>query len=336
MPTVHDVARLAGVSTATVSRVLSNAAVVKPQTRSRVLKAINELDYALNNNAKSLRTTKTSKILVTVPNISNPFYGSVIRGVEEAAQDAGYAVLLGDTHNNAKREDEYGAMLHRREADGLIFLGHRLPSSLQQMVESLGSRAPVVNGCEFSPELGVPSVHIDNRLAAEEAMQLIYEHGHIDVGIITGTLRSPLSRDRLAGVRAAAARHSLADRLHVVTGDFSVQSGLEGAAELLAHAPALTAMFCFSDEMAMGAMAACRAAGLNCPNDVSIVGFDDIRYSEYMDVPLTTISQPMHEIGRGTVGLLVELLRSDGRTISSVTLPHRIITRASLASARKR
>ena len=336
MPTVHDVARLAGVSTATVSRVLSNSAAVQPQTRSRVVKAIAELGYALNNNAKSLRTTRTSKVLVTVPNISNPFYGSVIRGVEEAAQDAGYAVLLGDTHNSAKREDEYGAMLHRREADGLIFLGHRLPSSLQQLVETLGPRAPVVNGCEFSPELGVPSVHIDNRLAAEEAMELIFHHGHADVGVITGTLRSPLSRDRLAGVRAAAARHGLVDRLRIVTGDFSVSSGLEGASALLEQSPDLTAIFCFSDEMAMGAMAACRAAERKCPSDISIVGFDDIRYSEYMDVPLTTISQPMHEIGRGTVDLLIELLRSNGRRIPSVTLPHRIVVRESLAAARQK
>lgn len=336
MATVEDVAKAAGVSTATVSRTLSHPDLVKAATKERVLEAIARLDFSPNSSAKSLRTTRTSKILVTVPNVSNPFFSSVLRGVEDAAQEAGYSVLLGDTHGEASRENEYGAMLRRKQADGLIFLGHRLPETIVSLVEQMGELAPIVNGCEFNPELDVPSVHIDNKRAAEEAMSLIYETGHVEVGLITGTLRSPLSRDRLAGARAAARHHGQLERLTVASGDFSIHSGVEQATALMAAKPEITAIFCFSDEMAMGALSAVRAAGRVCPDDVSVVGFDDIRFAEYLDPPLTTVSQPMLEIGRGTIGLLLRLLAGEAIAERRVTLPHRIVRRASLAPPRAR
>ncbi len=333
MANIQDVANAAGVSTATVSRVLSHPAVVAEPTRIKVLRAVAELEYAPNNNAKSLRTTKTSKILITVPNISNPFFSSVIRGAEQAAQAAGYAVLLGDTHGEEHRENEYATMLNRKEADGIIFLGHRLPTSLQEMVNRLGDKAPIVNGCEFSPELGVASVHIDNSAAADHAMSLIFARGHKCVGVVTGTLRSPLSRDRLTGASAAARRFSAIDQLKVMSGDFSIESGARAATTLIDQWPEMTAIFCFSDEMAIGALSAIRAAGKRCPEDISLVGFDDIRYSQYLDPPLTTVSQPMEQIGRGTVELLVEILAGRPLHTRSVTLPHQLVERASLGTA---
>src|SRR3989442_1757176 len=194
---IYEVAKRAGVSTATVSRVLSQPGVVSPDTRRGVLQAVELLDYAPNSAAKNLRTLRTGKLLVTVPDISNPFFALILQGIEEAAQRDGYAVLLGDTQHDEQREDRYALMLKRKEADGLIVLGHRLPKEAAALVRAMAPRcAPVVNGCEFSPKLGIPSVHIDNAKAAAEAMDHLYRLGHRRIGIVTGPLVSPLSRNR--------------------------------------------------------------------------------------------------------------------------------------------
>jgi LacI family repressor for deo operon, udp, cdd, tsx, nupC, and nupG len=331
MTTIQDVARRAGVSTATVSRVLSAPERVAEATRARVLAAVDSLGYSPNLAAKTLRTLRTEKILVTVPDISNPFFSQVIRGVEEAASAAGYAVLLGDTRHEPEREDQYAAMLRRREADGLIFLGHRLPDALSDLAATLGSQAPIVNGCEYSSGLGVSSAHIDNHQAAAEALSHLYGLGHRRIAVVTGPLASPLSRDRLAGARAAAQHVGASDGLMVAAGDFSVEAGSALTRDLFGRDPRPTALFCFSDEMAMGALSALRAMGLACPRDVSVVGFDDIRYAAYLDPPLTTVSQPMVEIGHETVRLLLEILSGAGGTPRHVTLAHRLIIRNSTA-----
>ncbi|MEO8115217.1 MAG: substrate-binding domain-containing protein, partial [Phenylobacterium sp.] len=280
-----------------------------------------------------LRTLRTQKILVTVPDISNPFFSQVIRGVEEAAQAAGYSVLLGDTRHEPEREEQYGQMLRRKEADGLIFLGHRLPDSLAEMVEALGARTPIVNGCEFSPDLAVSSAHIDNARAAAEAMEHLYGLGHARVGVISGPLASPISRDRLDGARDAAARHGHAAGLTVAVGDFSIESGLAQTLALLQAAARPTAIFCFSDEMAMGALEAFRRSGLSCPGDISLVGFDDIRYARHLDPPLTTVSQPMERIGHEAVRLLLDILSGEAPVVLHVTLAHRLVVRGSTRRA---
>jgi LacI family repressor for deo operon, udp, cdd, tsx, nupC, and nupG len=216
MTTIRDVAQAAGVSRATAARVLSAPELVAEATRHRVLKAVQELGYSRNSVAASLRTTRTGRIIVTVPDISNPFFSRVIRGVEEAAQKAGYAVLLGDTRNERDREEQYADMLNRREADGIIFLGHRLPTVLATILERDGSRAPIVNGCEFTPSLGVSSAHIDNAGAGYDVMQSLYRLGHRDIAVIIGPADSPLTRDRLAGAQKAAEDQGLA--AHLVIG----------------------------------------------------------------------------------------------------------------------
>lgn len=334
MATIQDVARDAGVSTATVSRVLSAPELVAEATRARVMAAVAHLGYQPNFAAKSLRTLRTEKILVTVPDISNPFFSQVIRGVEEAARTAGYSVLLGDTRHEPEREEEYAAMLLRREADGLIFLGHRLPEVLSGLVAREGGGAPIVNGCEYSPELGVSGAHIDNARAAAEAMEHLYGLGHRRVGVITGPLASPLSRDRLAGVHTAAEAAGHADGLWVVDGDFSIESGVREAGALLDGAERPSAIFCFSDEMAMGALVAFRQRGLSCPGDVSLVGFDDIRFAQHLDPPLTTISQPMDKIGHEAVRLLLDILSGRAGALEHVTLPHELVVRGSTAAPR--
>ncbi len=332
MATIQDVAKKADVSTATVSRVLNGYRHISPAVLARVLAAIADLGYEPNLMAKSLRTLKTQRLVVTVPDIANAFFANIIRGVEEAAYAAGYTVLLGDVGFDGSNEDSYASLLRQREADGMIFLGHTLPPSLHDMIDRMGAAAPIVNGCEFSEELKVSSVHIDNNGAAREAMDYLYGLGHRCIGVITGDLRNPISRDRLRGVEASADRHGLRAELRVVTGDYSIASGAERAAALVA-APAIpTALFCFSDDMALGALYALRKAGLDCPRDVSVIGFDDIRLSRFSTPALTTVRQPMREIGRKTVELLVAIMQGTASERVNLTLPHELVVRESTAA----
>jgi LacI family transcriptional regulator, repressor for deo operon, udp, cdd, tsx, nupC, and nupG len=328
MPTIHDVAARAEVSTATVSRVLSNPEKVSEATRRRVLKAVAALGYSPNAAAKSLRTLTTRKLLVTVPDIANPFFSLIIQGIEEAAVREGYSVVLGDTHHDAQREERYGEMLLRREVDGLIFLGHSMSKSVSATMKK-NHLAPIVNGCEYSPNLGVPSAHVDNEAAAHEAMSHLYGLGHRHIGVLTGPLASPLSRDRLRGVQSCAKENGAGRQVMVVNGDFSIESGIAGAARLLAQQTPPTAVFCFNDEMAIGVLDYANRVGRSVPESLSVIGFDDIRFARYMRPALTTISQPMLDIGRETVRLLLGVLQGTVTTAVSITLPHKLEIRSS-------
>jgi LacI family transcriptional regulator, repressor for deo operon, udp, cdd, tsx, nupC, and nupG len=330
--TIREVAERAGVSTATVSRVLSGDPVVAADTRQTVLEAVAALRYAPNAAARNLRTLRSRKLLVTVPDIANAFFAVILQSIENAALRAGYAVLLGDTQHDPKREDRYAQMLLTREADGLIFLGHRLPSAIAHLVRaSAPDRAPIVNACEFSPSLGVPSVHIDNVKAGSDAVDHLCGLGHRRLAVITGPLESPLSRDRLKGVQKSAKGHGVERQLVVIHGDFSVRSGISGGDQLLGQKKRPTAVFCFSDEMALGVLRASRERGLRVPEDLSVMGFDDMRFAQYAEPPLTTIRQPMQEIGEEAVRLLLRILNRELSEAVSVTLPHDLVVRLSTA-----
>ena len=201
------------------------------------------------------------------------------------------------------------------------------------MVSTMGPRTPIVNGCEFRPDIGVSSAHIDNEQAAAEVMEHLYSLGHTHIGVVTGPLASPISSDRLTGAKAAAARHGESEALNIVTGDFSIESGVRETLALLDEEVRPTAIFCFSDEMAMGALEAIRRRGLRCPQDVSLVGFDDIRFAQYLDPQLTTVSQPMDQIGHEVVRLLLDILSGRASGLQHVTLPHKLVVRASTGPA---
>jgi LacI family transcriptional regulator, repressor for deo operon, udp, cdd, tsx, nupC, and nupG len=263
-----------------------------------------------------------------VPDIANPFFSLIIQGIEEAALREGYSVMLGDTHHDPQREERYGEMLLRREVDGLIFLGHSMSKSVGGMMKK-NQLAPIVNGCEYSPSLGVPSAHVDNEAAAYEAMNHLYGLGHRQIGVLTGPLASPLSRDRLRGVQVCAKENGAAKQVMVVNGDFSIESGIAGAARLFAQQTPPTAVFCFNDEMAIGVLDYASRVGRSVPESLSVIGFDDIRFSRYMRPALTTISQPMLDIGRETVRLLLGVLQGTVTTPVSITLPHKLEIRSS-------
>ena len=336
MVTIRDVAREAGVSTATVSRVLGRPDLVTPETRASVLAAIETLGYTPNAAAKSLRTLRSGKVLVTVPDIANPFFALILQGIESAALRAGYSVLLGDTQHDDKREQQYALMLQRREADGLIFLGHRLPKAAAALVRSRPrGQAPVVNGCEFSPGLGVPSVHIDNARAAFEAVDHLSQLGHRHIGVVTGPMASPLSRDRLKGAMARASRDGPASpsgrrrRLLDRVGHRGRRPAAVGAKAADRH----LLLQRRDGDRRRARRAPARMAGAASPFG------GRLRRHPLRAVPhppLTTIRQPMRELGEATVRLLLNILRGNVKDAVSVTLPHALMVRASTAAPRSR
>ena len=295
-------AKRAGVSTATVSRALSRPDLVSPETRRTVLQAVKHLGYTPNSAAKHLRTRRSGNFLVTVPRHLEPVLLADPPGHRGCqAQREDYAVLVGDTlREEIAREQRYALMLNSKEADGLgIFLGHRLPEQARWPAPPRRGAPPIVNGCEFNPRLGIPSVHIDNARAASDAMQPALRSSAIQrIGIITGPLVSPLSRDRLRGASTTARKRG-GEPLAVVDGDFSVESGAAAARRLFEAPGPPTAIFCFNDEMAMGVTESARRTRLRVPRDLSVIGFDDIRFAKHMDPPLTTIAQPMRRSARG-------------------------------------
>ncbi len=329
MPTLQDVALSAGVSTATVSRVINGQPHVKPAVAEAVIRAISELGYEPNYSAKSLRTSKTRKLIMTVPTITNSFFASVIRAAQVRAQIAGYNLVLGNSGNNGELEDVYAQMLLSHEADGLIFLGRHLPESLLQLAQIKGANMPAVNFCEHCDDIDLTSVNVDDKAAATTAMEYLYSLGHKRIGIITGLMDGPISRDRLEGVYATADKHGLRHDLVVLTGDYSARSGALCAAAVGRMLPRPTAIFCFGDEMAAGAIHEIGKMGLSCPEDISVMGFDDMHLAEFLNPSLTTIRQPAETIGVKAVELVLAALDEKLTERTRVTLEHKLVVRNS-------
>jgi LacI family repressor for deo operon, udp, cdd, tsx, nupC, and nupG len=301
--TIRQVAAAAKVSVATVSRALENPQIVAEDTLRRVHAVIQELGYTPNAQAQMLRTSKTRLVIALVPDISNPFFSEVIRGIEQVAHENRYAVLLGDSQNSPAREQAYADMIPARQADGLITLVPRLP-------KQFGHKPfPLVNACEYVPDGGVTSVYVDNTAGALAAVQHLITLGHRSIAFISGPKLTAICTDRQRGYELALKQAKLRFNPALMgTGDFTVESGVRATEALFASGAEFSALFCANDEMAIGAMQALRARGLRIPQDVSIVGFDDIRFARYTDPPLTTIAQPKEELGRQAMRSLLEIL----------------------------
>lgn len=327
MPTMKDVARLAMVSTATVSRVLREESYGTPDTRARVLDAVSKLRYQTNLLARNLRQSQTNFVIVVLPDITNPFFSKIVRGMEDVAHSLGYSVLLCNTDNDPAREADYIRLLQSRGADGIIFLTARTDSAA---ILQLAENTPVVLACEYIRGLPVPSVSIDNRTAAFTATQHLLAQGHTRIGMINGPASIILCHDRLSGYRFALEQAGLPFRAELVKeGNFRIDSGFALMEELLQAETPPSAVFCANDEMAMGAIQAVRAAGLTVPGDVAVVGFDDITFASVVEPPLTTIAQPTYEIGATAMRLLLGQIRGEKLVDSQVVLPHTLVIRRS-------
>jgi LacI family repressor for deo operon, udp, cdd, tsx, nupC, and nupG len=288
-----------------------------------------------NSAAQNLRVLRSRKLLVTVPDIANPAFAPVLQGVETAARRQRYTVLLGDTQRQSLNEEPYSIILRRKEADGLIFISHRLPKDTELLVQAAKPRcAPLVNVVEFTPHLGVPCVTIDNAAAAYDAIDHLYGLGHRRIGIIAGPTISPASRDRLRGAKRRARAAGAAGQLIVEHGDWGIPSGITAAEALLDRSPAPTAVLGFNDEMAIGAIEVARRRSLRIPADLSVVGFDDIRIARYLAPPLTTVALPLREMGEQAVRVLLDILGGKIDTPLSIALPHELTVRATTAPPR--
>jgi LacI family transcriptional regulator, repressor for deo operon, udp, cdd, tsx, nupC, and nupG len=325
MVRISDVAKLANVSTATVSRVLSNSGNVKKETAEKVLEAIQKLNYQPNMLARQLRKLETKTVLVVVPDITNTFFSKVLRGIEHVAIENGYQVLLGDTGNNIERERGYLNILRQKKADGMILLTARLEPHL---LEEIASEFPVVLACEYLEGSTIPTVSIDNISSARKATEHLIHLGHRRIGFISGPLNVILSRDRLKGFRQAMAQHGIPVESYLIQeGDFSFESGYNMMMKFLALDQPPTAVFAANDEMAIGAIKAIKSKGLRVPDDISIVGFDDIQFASIYEPALTTISQPMFEIGKKAMELLIKLINKDKLEKSQYILEDQLVIR---------
>lgn len=335
MSSIRDVSRVAGVSIATVSRALRTPEKVSKESLEKVHRAVEEVDYRPNLLARNFRTSQSFSVLVIVPNIANPFFGRVLQGIEEVAADHGYAVLLGDVRGSQTRAREYAALGSSRLVDGIIHLSHRIdPVFLPSDAPGAPRMPPIVNACECMADAPWPTVEIDNVKAADTATTYLISLGHKHVGVILGPKDSPVTRDRLKGYRNALARSGLTfdDRL-TAQGDFSMESGRDAVPQLLRLADRPTALFCFSDEMAVGAMQALRRNGLEVPDDISVVGFDDVAFASFATPALTTVAQPAKEIGRVAMNRLFDVITGDAEPVHSTVLPTEFIIRDSTGPA---
>jgi len=304
MSTIVDVALKSNVSIATVSRVVNNSPhKVNPRTRKKVLEAIRELDYRPNALATGLHMKKTMTIGIIIPDISNPYYAEIVRGIQDMADRHGYAMILLNTDRNQDRIIKHIYFLREKSADGIIFSGGVIAGEkVLSSLKDLRDRVVVIG----RHRVDFPAVLIDNVGGAMKATRHLIELGHRRIGFIGGPDQSISARDRLSGYRNAMTqgRFSIGKNL-VRKGDFTPRSGYLSSGDLfLKEKP--SAIFAANDQMAFGAIRAAREMGLNVPREVSVVGFDNILFSSYSDPPLTTIDIPKYHIGAAAMEMLID------------------------------
>lgn len=331
-PTIQDVARFANVSAATVSRALSSPDRVSEGTRARVSEAIRETGYTLNQAARSLRQRNARTILVALPDIRNPFFSSILDAVEREATSRGYGVLVANLYfgpETARRLQDY--MLSNR-ADGLLlFDGSLSPETLATLTRPPFS-VPLVVACEDIPDRNFHTVVTDNAHAAERATRHLLDLGHRKIGHILGPETNVVARDRLTGFNSALQKAGM-----MVTpewlfhGNFEMGSGFIAAARFASLDDRPTAIFAANDESAIGFLSGLRQHGIECPRDVSVIGFDDLGVAAHYTPPLTTMRQPRETLGRMATEALIDILEqtSPNRGALRIVLNSELIVRES-------
>jgi len=327
---IREVARLAGVSVATVSRTLKSPERVLPQTRDKVNAAVEQAGYRPNLMAVQFRSRRTGNLVILVPAIANTFFARVISGAQRAAQAANYRLLLCDTQGREEIEREFAELVYNHQADGVIQL--RAYDPFEAPCPN-AEPPPIVNACEVIQGGPHPTISLDNRAAARAMTEHLIGLGHRRIGLIKGPKSSPLTRDRVAGYEDALRQAGIdSDPALICHGDFSLKAGDDGAAAMLQLPQRPTALFCENDEMAIGALKRIKQQGLRVPEDISLVGFDDIPFARYCDPPLTTIAQPAEAFGQKAVEMLIALIEKKPLAQRHVVLPFELTLRRSTAA----
>lgn len=325
MPSILDVAREAGVSSATVSHVLNGTRPVAPATQERVRDAVESVGYRRNLAARSLRTSTSSTIGMIVPDAANPFFAELARGVENAAFEADYRVLLCNSDDDSTKEARYVETLIENLAAGAVIIP---TDDNTKLVEALNERniAVVVVDRALS-DIEVDSVIPTHIQGAKQATQYLIELGHNNIACIASRSGGTAASQRLEGFEQATSGR--ATQTHVRYGDFHYDSGYRCANELLRLQPRPTAIFACNDLMAIGALRAANEQGLEVPEDISIIGFDNIEAARYTNPTLTTVAQPLQEIGAQAARLLLARIADKTRSVTSMEISTQLVVRES-------
>lgn len=332
-PTQADVAKLAGVSQTTVSHVLNNnmAISVPPETRQRILDAIDQLGYVPDRTARSLRTRKTYTIAGIIPDIMNPFYPAFERGVQNVADHHGYDLIMYNTDGIAEKEQKCLRLLQQGRVDGVIGVFFQLTArDLRPLLERNIAVVRLEARRQEAGELPLDNLYVDNSAAARTAVAYLIDRGHNKIGMITG--QAGPWQTRVLGYRQALAEHHIPlDEILIQSSDFTEKGGYQGMQQLLMLSPRPTAVFAANDLMAMGALIALREAGLRVPQDIAVMGFDDIPAAKLVNPPLTTISQFSEKLGQRAAEMLFERMEGiaspEGRCEE---MPYELIVRESV------
>ncbi len=326
MPSIKDVAQAAGVSTATVSRVLANKSRVNAETRKRVLEAIEQLNYRPNLIARSLRVQKSAKIGLVVSDIRNPFFTAISRAVEDAAYEQGYSVLLCNTDENPEKEELYLNLLHDENVAGIIF------SPTQKFsagLKTYRSTIPFVIIDRSVESKDVDMVLLDNVAAAYELTTHLIENGYRNFAGLFGNA-STTGKERSRGFQKALKDHQLSPiAVHFIAP--RIKQGYETTMSLLAQNQKPDAIFTSNSLITAGTFQAIRASKLSVPGEVALVGFDETTWGALVDPPITIIAQPTEEIGRTATELLFQRITEPGRSPKTVILKGKLLQRGSSA-----
>ncbi|WP_010283021.1 LacI family DNA-binding transcriptional regulator [Bacillus timonensis] len=326
MANIQQVAQKAGVSVATVSRVLNNATSVSPKTRLKVEHAIKDLKYEPSMLGRNLRNSESRLLLVLLPSISNPFYTEIINGIQNTAISNHYNILLCETDSNPQRENIYFNMVKNKLADGVISMD---PTVNMQKLTELAENYSVILCSEYEEGGCIPYVTIDNELAAYQAVKHLIKLGHDKIALINSDEKYLYARQRRNGFERALQEFELPIREEWIyhTKELEFQNGVQAMRSLFKLEEKPTSIFAVSDTLAIGALKGINGSGLHVPNDIAIVGFDNISFSNMTNPTLTTISQPMYKMGCVAADMLINSIQ--GEKVESVVLEHELIIRES-------
>jgi LacI family transcriptional regulator len=321
--TLLDVARVAGVSPSTVSRILNGTAKVSDEKRAAVQAAIEKMNFAPNQMAQGLKKGRSMTIGIVVQDIASPFFDETLHGVDDGLKGTGYASVIVSGHWNAAEEIERIRLLLARKVDGIILLSGRIGD---EDILRFSATRPIVSTGRALHTSSALGFKLDNENGAYLAVRHLIELGHRRIAFITGPANNNDADERMAGYRRALGEAGIAfDAQLLAEGDFHEAGGAHALNQLLERDQRFTALFAANDLTAYGARLAMYRRGIRVPEDVSLVGFDDLPGSEYTTPPLTTIRQPLYDMGRIATGALLHLI--NGETVTEEMPPLQLVLR---------
>lgn len=332
MATIKDVAKRSGVSTTTVSHVINNTRFVAEETKAAVWAAIKELHYSPSAVARSLKVNNTKSIGLLATSSEAPYFAEVIEAVENSCYSKGYTLVLCNSHNNPDKQKAYLAMLAQKRVDGLLVMCSEYPDQLIAMLEGYRNIPMVV--MDWGKARGdFTDAIIDNALhGGYLAGRYLIERGHRDIAVIPGPLERNTGGNRLEGFRKAMKEAGITVRDEwIVQGDFEPDSGYQAMTQILSGKQRPTAVFCGGDAMAMGAICAADEMGLRVPQDISVIGYDNIRNARYFTPALTTIHQPKERLGQMALTMLLDRIVNKREDAQTIEVHPRLVERHSVA-----